>query len=60
MSDTPAITVPVLDSDLIQHIEDTPLFMIIRDHHFVELPWNFLTDEERHAIYVNVFSPCGF
>lgn len=53
-------TFTVLDSDLEQNIEDTPLFTVIRNHRFIELTWNELTDEERRQIYVNVFSPCGF
>lgn len=53
-------TFTVLDSDLEQNIEDTPLFTVTRDHRFIELPWNALTDEEKRAIYVNAFNPCGF
>ena len=54
------VTTPVLDSDLEQHIEDTLLFTVIRDHRFVELTYNELTDDEKRAIYVNLFSPCGY
>lgn len=50
----------VRTDDEMQHIEDTPLFTAIRNHQFVELPWNELDDSERRAIHINLFNPNGF
>lgn len=48
----------VIESDEIQHIEDTPLWTVIRNGRFIELPWNALTEAEKRAIYINMFAPC--
>lgn len=37
------------ESDVLVHIEDTPLVTAIRDGRLIELSWNALTDDERRA-----------
>jgi len=37
----------VCESDLMQHIEDTPLFSLFRNGRHVKLTWNELTETER-------------
>jgi len=37
---------------------ETSTFTVIRNERFVDVQWDELTESERRAIYVNLFSPC--
>lgn len=43
------------ESDVLPHIEDTPLVNAIRDGKLVEVRWNRLTDEEQRQARARMF-----
>ncbi len=57
-----------IETDLRQHLEDTPLFWIIRSNRSVQRTWNELTETERQqtqeaqvrAQYIALFNPCNW
>ena len=44
-----------IETDLQQHVEDTPLVNAIRGGRLVEVSWNDLTDEEQRAANAVMF-----
>jgi hypothetical protein len=63
MPQTPNSTSPVdvariIETDLVQHIEDDITVNAIRDGKLVEVFWNNLTEDEQRAAYVAMFDPC--
>jgi hypothetical protein len=48
----------MIDTDLLEHIEDDLYVTIIRDCQFVRIHRDDMTTQERRAAYCSMFNPC--